>query len=492
MSVSSVAEGAMRGAIWNVATTVVTRMAGLGGTLLITRFVAPQDLGEVGAASVCCLTAMMFTQVRYGNYLIAKKGTPEEAFNANVVHVLLGLVAAAFVLVLRDPLAQFFHSPNMGKYVPGLLLTSMIERVSYIPERLLIRELKFKPLSVARSAGEISYTVVSIATAPFIGAMGIVLGNLVRAVILTGMIIRAATWAEYGKRAPLKWSTIKAMTVYSAPGAVSGIAELAAYKWDNLMVSKYFGPRQHGMYNLAYNLADTPTGAVGDQVADVLFPSFAKLEPERREPALRRAVALMALVIFPLAVGLGAIADTVVKVFFDARWVEVAPMLTILSILSVARTMAAPLVAFLQASHRQRPLMMLSIAKVVILIGGIMIFAPHGPLWTCVGVGITFIVDTFLCMLLVRVLDGIKLLPMMAGVVPVFVTSAIMAAGVYLTRMGLQSVGVGPGWGSLLLEIVAGGAVYVGAAFVVARSLSMDLLNQVKRVIRRRRGQEEE
>lgn len=492
MSVSSVAEGAMRGAIWNVATTVVTRMAGLGGTLLITRFVAPQDLGEVGAASVCCLTAMMFTQVRYGNYLIAKQGTPEEAFNANVVHVLLGLVAAAFVLVLREPLAQFFHSPNMGKYVPGLLLTSMIERVSYVPERLLIRELKFKPLSVARSAGEISYTVVSIATAPFIGAMGIVLGNLVRSVILTGMIMRAATWAEYGKRAPLKWSTIKAMTVYSAPGAVSGIAELAAYKWDNLMVSKYFGPRQHGMYNLAYNLADTPTGAVGDQVADVLFPSFAKLEPERREPALRRAVALMALVIFPLAVGLGAIADTVVKVFFDARWVEVAPMLTILSILSVARTMAAPLVAFLQASHRQRPLMMLSIAKVAILIGGIMIFAPHGPLWTCVGVGITFIVDTFLCMLLVRVLDKIKLLPMMGALIPVFVTSAIMAAGVYLTRMGLQSVGIGASWGSLFLEIVAGGAVYVGAAFVVARSLSMDLLNQVKRVIRRRRGQEEE
>lgn len=486
---SSVAEGAVRGAVWNVATTVVTRLAGLAGTLLITRFVAPQDLGEVMAASVCVLTAMMLSQLRYGNYLIAKNGTPEEAFNANVVHIGLGFVAAGVVVALRNDLGVFFDSPNMGKYVPGFALTALIERVGYVPERLLIRDLKFRPLSVARSFGELSYTAISLAAAPFMGAMAIVVGNLARSVILTAMTVRAATWKEYGPRAPLKWSTIRGMTVYCGPGAISGIAELAAYKWDNLMVSRYFGPRQHGMYNLAYNLADTPTGAVGEQVADVLFPSFAKLEPERREPALRRSTNLMALVIFPLAVGLGAVAPTLVSTFFDARWLEVAPMLAILSVLSIARTMAAPLVAFMQAQHRQRPLMVLSIAKVVILLVGIRIFASTGsPLWTCVGVGATFVIDTLLCMVIVRITDGIKILPLVAGIVPVVITSAIMGAGVYATRIGLQSIGIGAGWRSLILEIIAGGIVYVAAAFVVARPIALDVLDQVKKIIQRRRN----
>ena len=490
-SVSSVAEGAVRGAAWNVATTVVTRLAGLVGTLIITRFVAPQDLGEVMAASVCVLTVMMLTQLRYGNYLIAKNATPEEAFNANVVHIALGVVGALVIIVLRNDLGKFFDSPNMGKYVPGFAVTALIERVSYIPERTLIRDLKFRPLALARSAGELTYTAVSLASAPFLGGMGIVVGNLARAVVLTGMTMRAATWKEYGPRAPLRWSIIRTMTLYCMPGAISGFAELATYKWDNLLVSRYFGPRQHGMYNLAYNLADTPTGAVGEQVADVLFPSFAKIEPERREPALRRATALMGLVIFPLAVGLAAISPTLVHVFFDARWVEVAPMLAILSVLSVARTMASPLVAFMQAQHRNRPLMIISIAKVGILVGGIMIFAPYGPLWTCVGVGLTFIVDTFLCMLMVRVLDNIKMLPLLGGLLPIFITSAIMGAGVYGTRIGLASLGLGVSWFSLLLEVIAGGIVYVAAAFVVARPAAMDLLNQVKKVIKRRRGQED-
>lgn len=486
--VSSVAEGAVRGALWNVATTVVTRLGGLAGTLLLTHFIAPHDLGEVAAASVTVLTVMMVTQLRYGNYLIAKNGTPEEAFNANVVHMALGVVGVVAVILLREPIAVYVNSPKMGQYVPGFAVAGFIERFGYIPERTLTRDLKFRPMALARSAGEITYTVSSIAMAPFIGAMAIVIANIIRAVILTGMTIRASNRAEWLTRAPLRWSTIRTMTSYSLPGALAGIAELAAYKWDNLLVSRYFGPAQHGLYNLAYNLADTPTGAVGDQVADVLFPSFAKLEAERREPALRRAMALLALVIFPLAVGLGAVAPTVVATFFNESWQPVAPMLTILSVLSIARTMASPLVGFMQAQHRQRGIMVLSIMKVVILLVGIRIFAPYGPLWTCVGVGATFILDTYLCLVFVRILDGIKIIPILVGILPVVAASAMMAGGVYATRLGLNHVGLRPGALALIIEVVAGGIVYVGAAFVVARSLAMDIVQQLLKIIRRRRA----
>lgn len=483
---SSVAEGAVRGAAWNVATTVFSRIAGLAGTLLLTRFVAPRELGEVAAASVCVLTAMTVTQLRYGNYLIAKKGTPEEAFNANVVHMALGVLSALGVILAREPIARWVNSPTMGRFVPGFALAALIERLGYVPERLLIRELRFRPLAIARSAGEISYTVTSIATAPLLGGAAIVVGNVVRALVLTGMTVRAATWRDYGPPTPIRWPTIRTMTAYSVPGAVGGLAELAATKWDNLLVSRYFGPRQHGLYNLAYNLADTPTGAVGDQVADVLFPSFTKLEPDRREPALRRAVALMGLVISPLAVGLGAVAPTVVSTFFDERWQEVAPMLTILSVLSIARTMAAPLVGFMQAQHRQRAIMVLCVSKVVILLACIRLFAPHGPLWTCVGVGATFLLDTYLSMLFVRVLDGIRILPLLAGLAPVAVAATIMASGVHATRLGLRAVGIGPGGASLVVEVIAGGSVYVGAALVVARTSALDLIAQLRRLVRRR------
>lgn len=132
--------------------------------------------------------------------------------------------------------------------------------------------------------------------------------------------------------------------------------------------------------------------------------------------------------------------------------------------------------------------MVLSILKVVILLVGIRIFAPYGPLWTCVGVGATFLLDTYLCLLFVRILDGIKMIPIIVGILPVCIASAIMYGGVYATRLGLLHVGLRPGTLALIIEVIAGGLVYVGAAFVVARSLAMDVVEQLLKIIRRRRA----
>lgn len=486
----SVGEGAARGAAWNVATTLVTRGTGLVGTLLLTRFVSPRDMGEVSAASVCVLTVTTVTNLKFGQYLIAKKAPPSVAYNAMVVHMGVGVVALALVVLVSRQLGVVFDAPMMTKLVPGLALTALIERAAYVPERVLAREFKFRPLSVARSLGELAYTAVSLACAPFFGVMGVVFGNIVRSVVVTAMTIRAASWSEYGKRAPLDWKAIKEMFVYSAPVMVGGIADFAAGRWDNLLIAHYFGPRQLGMYNLAYNLAEMPTGAVGDQVGDVLFPSFAKLEPERREAALGRAMRLMAILVFPLAVGLGAVAPTVVRVFFDARWVEVGPMLSILSVLSVARTASWPLVSFMQAQHRQRALMTLSLFKIAVLIGSIVVFARFGPLVTCVGVGGTFVLDTILVLFLVRIYDNVRIAPLVGGLVPVLVTCAAMAASVVGVRTILARAGMGASWLSLVLEIVLGGLAYVVTAFVVARPTALDFLEQVKKVIRRKRGVE--
>ena len=92
--------------------------------------------------------------------------------------------------------------------------------------------------------------------------------------------------------------------------------------------------------------------------------------------------------------------------------------------------------------------------------------------------------DTFF----VRILDGIKIIPILVGILPVVVASALMAGAVYATRLGLNSVGIHPGLLSLVIEVVAGGVAYVGAAFIVARSLAMDIVQQLLKIIRRRRA----
>jgi len=76
---------------------------------------------------------------------------------------------------------------------------------------------------------------------------------------------------------------------FGVPMSLGALCEVASRRWDNLVVSRFFGAGPTGMYNLAYNLADVPAIQVGEQIGDVLLPSFARMDPARRPEAFLRS-----------------------------------------------------------------------------------------------------------------------------------------------------------------------------------------------------------
>src|SRR5262249_49488518 len=129
--------------------------------------------------------------------------------------------------------------------------------------------------------------------------------------------------------------------------SAAGIATFAMRRWDNLLVGRYFGPAVMGAYNYAYNLADTPAVAVGEQMTDVVGASFPHASDQRRCAALIRSCTLISFIMFPLAFGLGAVAPAVVETFLPARWASVGSMLMFLAVLSAPRPLAGVLNAYI-------------------------------------------------------------------------------------------------------------------------------------------------
>ena len=76
---------------------------------------------------------------------------------------------------------------------------------------------------------------------------------------------------------------------------------------------------------------------------------------DRRPAALERSSALLSLIIFPLAVGLGLVAYPLIDLLLpDNKWQEVAPLLTVLSCLSVFRPITWVMSAYLEAESKTR------------------------------------------------------------------------------------------------------------------------------------------
>lgn len=482
----SIAEKAVRGVAWNMVTGVGARIVGLIGTLILTRFIAPGEYGEVAAASICVQTASIFTNLSFGQYIIAAKAPRDEVFHTTVFHVGLGVIGIGLVTLLRARLGPVLDAPGMAKYVPGLAVTAMLERIAYVPERTLVRDLQFKRVAVARALGELSFTGVSLAVAPFYGGMAIVFGNLVRATLTSSLLVGAATRADWLQPVRLRWQTVLKVFRYCVPLSIASASEFAASRWDNLLVSRFYGPSTMGMYTLAYNLADTPTGNVAEHIGDVLLPSFARMEQKNRADALLRSSALMALIVFPLAVGLGVIAPTVVHTFFNRKWIDVAPMLAVLSVLSVVRPLSWTLVAYTQSMQRPRLIMALGVLKLALLVLFISTVGRLGPRWVCVAVGLVFAVHTFAYLFAVRQLDGLSMRRFLLGAAPPLLACGVMGAAVIGVRLLLRRVGIQDGWLALGLETLTGMVVYVAAALVIAREVSKDMMTLLRKVFRKK------
>jgi lipopolysaccharide exporter len=483
----SLARKAARGAIWTVASSMAGRAVGVVGTLVMTRFLAPDVIGEVADATIVCMTASWITIWGWGQYSVVKgrgEAAAEVTWHATVAYFVLGALSLGLATLFGGELTALINAPLAAQYVPGIALSIFIRRLGAIPERILTRQMKFRAPGLALVVGEIVYTATALVLAASgMGGMAIVYANITQAIAIVVLLVSAAGLRTCITPTPLRWARIKDMLAFGVPLGIQGIAHQASRYWDKLAISHFFGTSAVGTYNMAYNLADIPAIQVGEQIALVLMPSMAELPHERRAAALERSTALLSLIIFPLAIGLGLVAYPLIALLLpNNEWQEVAPLLTMLTCLSVFRPITWVVSAYFEAECKTNRLMVLEIVKIVLLIVGIALLHPLGLRAAAGAVGLAFGL-TALAGIVVVVREGVSPMRMLAGFVQPVLACVVMAIAVFVTNRALVELGLDRPLVLLTLEVVVGAIAYIASALVIARDSATDLLSLARRAL---------
>lgn len=475
----SIAQKAAQGVAWNIFFGVGSRLLQLLGTLVLTRFIAPDAYGAVLSASIAVLTAGLATSFAFGQYLIAHRADAKVAFQAAVVHILLGIATMSVVVAFRSPLAAWLNIPDMAVFIPGFAAAHMLDRLRYVPERLLIRDLRFRTAAAINGASELLFTGVALSLVTRFGAMAIMIAAIGRAGFSTCLAIWKAPREQWLVPSRLTRPAVQSLLGYGTPIMLSAISDHASMRLDNIVMSKLFGPGVMACYNLAYSLAEMPVTTVAGNIADVLMPSYSRMAAQNRHSAVLKSAALMTLVVAPLGVGLGAIAPTLVATFFDAQWAAMGPMLVILSFMTIFRPMAWPVTAYLQAAQKPQLVMYASVSRAMLVIGLVGVFGwLGGPLWACGGACIGYAFHAAFTVTLAKLATGMPVKSYAAAVARPFMLCVPMFCGTVGSGWILKSTGL-PNLAILVAQIVCGGAIYVAAAFVFARPITRTLLRLV-------------
>lgn len=494
LPMSSLTVRTVRGVAWTLSTSLGSRIVGMVGTFLLARYLVPAEYGDVTAASIVTLTAFSITSLGVGIYLIS---TPEldraAVFHATCWFLATGSVALAITWALAAPLGAWFEAPGLPRYMPIFVASALLDRITFVPERLLIRKLRFRWISLSRAAGELVFTALSlILAARGVGAMSIAWANLARAGLRTAAIVPAVPWRDWLEPHPLRRAQLAPIVRYGTGVSVGSIAASLMRRWDNLLVSRYFGSAVMGAYNYAYSIADTPAVAIGEQMSDVVAAAFPQADGAKRQAALVRACTMISLVMFPLAFGLGAVSDSVVQAFFNQRWAGVGPMLMYLSILSAPRPMAQIVQSYLYAGGRVRVVVWLEWLSFGALMAAIAVLGAGfagtplrdaAVLWTCGAVGAVFVLRTLAMLWIVKRLDGVPLRRFLLPLLRPLAACAAMVAAILAVRPELAALSP---LARLAVEVALGAAVYLAGARLIFRDAAIEFIRLVRSSLARR------
>jgi lipopolysaccharide exporter len=476
---------AVRGVAWTIGTGVGSRALGLVGTLVITYFVARDQLGEVSDASIIVLLANQFSTLGLGQYYVSRPGAGRDVvWHATVAHVALGVVSIVALFALEHPLSLWMKAPALSRYLPGFVLAGLLDRIAYMPERVLARKMEFRRIGLSRSAGEISYTVFSLGfAAAGWGGMAIVVANVARSLVRLVTMTGGLPLSDWLSPCRIQWKTLREMLRFGVPVSIGAAAGFTSRRIDNVIISGLFGTEVLGGYNLAYNVADVPAVQIGEQIGDVLLPSYAHLSPEDRKAALVRSTGLLALVTFPLAVGLGAVAQTVVDALLRPEWRDVGPMLAVLCCLSVVRPVGWTISSYLLARDKPGLDAKLEWFKLLALVVLLLTLGRLSPVWACVAVGVAFGAHALASMAAVHVLDGVRTRTLVSTCAPALAACVPMLAAVVGVQALESWAGVGSAGLRLAVELSVGAATYPVAAVFLARAQALDLLTLARKLL---------
>ncbi len=457
------------------------RIVGVVGTIVLANFIAPEVIGEVMVAVVLTLTARQISTFGFGQYVVAKPDSGREAvLHATFFHLTFGTLALLLLLPFAGVLGPLMHAEDIWEYLPGLVAAGVISRIGYMPHRVMTRDLKFRQVSLVVTVRELVFTATSVGLAiADYGGMSIVYGNLAREAVGAVIFCVLVERKEWLGVPSFDREVTRDIFRFGTPLWMSANAHFAASWWDNLLMSGIFGTAKMGLYNYAYNIANVPAVNIGEPIGDVLLPSFARLEREQMAAVLRRSTALLALIVFPLAVGLGVVAPTLVAAVLPEKWQPMADYLTVLSALSVARPIGWTVASYLQARDKPMPLMWLELFKLVALFALIgSLGYGFGPIYACAGVGIAFGLHSLASLIYVDRLDGVGVAPVLVALLGPLLACGFMAAAVLGTRSLIPPMH--PAF-ALVCEVGVGAVVFIPSAFICAPKVSRDFLGLLRR-----------
>lgn len=467
--------------IWRSGSQIVAQAITWGSTLVVIRLLEPGDYGLFAMSAV----VMAFMSFLNG-YGFASALIQSETVDTYRIRQAFGLL-----LLMNGSLAvlQWIAAPLVADYYNQPMIADMLRVQAFIylstpfialPEVLMGRKLEFRKQAVVNltSASVGAALALTLAWRGY-GVWTLVFAPIamfwVRAIGLTFMA-RSLVMPTFNFRG------CGSIVTFGTTVLLTQLFWLVQTQSDIFIAGRQFEPHDIGLYSESLFLAQIIMAKFVPPLNEVAFPAYAQLQkdPVGMRWAFLKAARLVMLVVLPAYVGMAVTAEPLVATLFGPKWMEIAPLVTLVALAMPFMTLQIMFAPALNALGRPDIPMRSAMAGAAIFFLSFFIASRTGihsmaAVWLIAAPALLM-----MTMLFSRRLINVPIRDLAMALAPIVGSALSMGALVLaLDSWVLSGLDL---WAPvrLALLVATGGLTYLAALRLLAPSLLTDAIAQIR------------
>lgn len=351
----SLREKTISGAKWSAIATVIIIGLGLVQMTVLARIIDNHQFGLLTVSLVIIALADTLSDFGIANSIIQRKEISHlELTTLYWLNVGLGLVVCVAVFLLSDLIGDVLNNPDLAPLIKTLSLAFVVIPHGQQFRALMQKELEFNKIGMIETSAVLAgftFTVVSAHFWPL--AMTAILGYLVNSAV------RTLLFGYFGRkiyRPGLHFSlaSVAPNLRFGAWLTADSIINYLNTNLSTLVLARILGAGVAGGYNLAYNVAVVPPMKLNPIITRVLFPAFAKIQDDTEKLRVNfyKLLSVVGIINFPALLGLMVVSNNCVPLVFGEKWNSIIPVLQLLCVVGLLRSVGNPIGSLLMAKAR--------------------------------------------------------------------------------------------------------------------------------------------
>ena len=328
----------VRGVAWIGGVKWGVQLVTWASTIIVARILTPQDYGIVSMAAVLLMFITMLSESGIGMTVVTVRDiTSDQTEQLHGAAISFGVISFALACAIAFPIGWFYEQPALPMVIIVTSVTLFINAFRVVPSALLQRDLRFARIAVIDGGQGLLQALATI----LLATLGFRYWSLVWGGLAGALFVAVATVASRpcAMQRP-RWRTLRPVVPFTGHVMFSRVFWYAYTNSDFVVAGKRLGAQALGGYSYAWTLASIPVDKITALVGGVTPPMFAAVQHD--QAALRRyflmVVSALAVLAFPITIGMALIAHEFVSVVFGERWSFISPALQILAAYAAIRT----------------------------------------------------------------------------------------------------------------------------------------------------------